>query len=124
MKAIHATDVLQTTYFFIQTGNFGELSEMMELEMLSMVMAAGIHDFEHPGTNNVFQNNTLSSFSLTYNDRSVLEMHHLSSSFTILKEEEYNILKGLNEDEFKKIRQSVIEMVLSTDMSVHFAELG
>ncbi len=50
-----------------------------------MLISAAIHDFEHPGTNNVFQIITASPFALSYNDKSVLEMHHVSAVFAIMK---------------------------------------
>lgn len=60
------------------------------------MIGASIHDYEHPGTNNLFQTNSMNYFSLTYNDKSVLEMHHLSSAFLILSDEHYNIFSNLN----------------------------
>jgi len=42
-----------------------------------------------------------SDVALLYNDKAVLENHHVSSAFRLLKEDEYNILGGLKADEFR-----------------------
>lgn len=57
--------------------------------------------------------------ALLYNDRAVLENHHASSAFRLLKEDEYNIFSNLSRDEFRELRNLVIDMVISTDMSFH-----
>ena len=90
-----------------------------------MLLSAAIHDYEHPGTNNLFQMITYSEYALTYNDKSVLEMHHISASFVLMKSSPHlNILANLSEKDYKEVRKMVIEMVLGTDMSVHFHEMG
>jgi len=42
-----------------------------------------------------------SDVALLYNDRSVLENYHVSASFRLMKEEEFNILAGLRTDEYR-----------------------
>ena len=38
--------------------------------------------------------------------------------------EEYNILEKFNKEDFKKLREIMIHVILATDMSKHFADLG
>ncbi|KAK7822294.1 hypothetical protein U0070_014393, partial [Myodes glareolus] len=57
---------------------------------------------------------------MLYNDRSVLENHHVSAAYRLLQEEEMNIFVNLSRDDWRELRNLVIEMVLSTDMSGHF----
>jgi cAMP-specific phosphodiesterase 4 len=45
-----------------------------------------VHDLGHPGRNNAFQVATESELALLYNDKSVLEMMHISKAFQLLKE--------------------------------------
>lgn len=45
-----------------------------------------------------------SDVALLYNDKAVLENHHVSASFRLLKEDEYNILTGLKSDEFRSVQ--------------------
>jgi len=39
-----------------------------------------------------------------YNDKAVLENHHLSASFRLLKEDEYNITSTLKTEEYRSVR--------------------
>uniref|UniRef100_A0A3B3ZUS0 Phosphodiesterase n=1 Tax=Periophthalmus magnuspinnatus TaxID=409849 RepID=A0A3B3ZUS0_9GOBI len=118
---IHAADVTQTAHFLmLHTGLMHWLSE---LEILAMVFAAAIHDFEHTGTTNNFHIHTRSDVAILYNDRSVLENHHVSAAYRLMADEEMNILINLNKDDWRELRALVIEMVMSTDMSCHFQQI-
>uniref|UniRef100_A0A8D1EC78 3',5'-cyclic-nucleotide phosphodiesterase n=1 Tax=Sus scrofa TaxID=9823 RepID=A0A8D1EC78_PIG len=62
--------------------------------------------------------------AILYNDRSVLENHHLSAAYRLLQEdEEMNILINLSKDDWREFRTLVIEMVMATDMSCHFQQI-
>uniref|UniRef100_A0A8C9WVU7 Phosphodiesterase n=1 Tax=Sander lucioperca TaxID=283035 RepID=A0A8C9WVU7_SANLU len=118
---IHAADVTQTAHFLmLHTGLMHWLSE---LEILAMVFAAAIHDFEHTGTTNNFHIHTRSEVTILYNDRSVLENHHVSAAYRLMAEEDMNIFVNLNKDDWRELRALVIEMVMSTDMSCHFQQI-
>jgi hypothetical protein len=62
--------------------------------------------------------------AVLYNDRSVLENHHLSSSWTVLCKEESNFLCNITRDELRLVREQVVDMVMSTDLTGHFAVLS
>ena len=62
--------------------------------------------------------------ALKYNDKSVLENHHVSATFHILQNEKFNILQNFTREEYNKIRERMISMVLSTDMAFHFSHLA
>uniref|UniRef100_A0A669C3M3 Phosphodiesterase n=1 Tax=Oreochromis niloticus TaxID=8128 RepID=A0A669C3M3_ORENI len=118
---IHAADVTQTAHFLmLHTGLMHWLSE---LEILAMVFAAAVHDFEHTGTTNNFHIHTRSEVAILYNDRSVLENYHVSAAYRLMAEEDMNILVNLNKDDWRELRSLVIEMVMSTDMSCHFQQI-
>ncbi|KAI6062523.1 Calcium/calmodulin-dependent 3',5'-cyclic nucleotide phosphodiesterase 1B [Aix galericulata] len=124
----HAADVTQTVHCFLL--RTGMLHYLTEIEVLAIIFAAAIHDYEHTGTTNSFHIQTKSDCAILYNDRSVLENHHISAVFRMMQDEEMNIFVNLTKDEFAELRALVIEMVLATDMSCHFqqgdkeAELG
>ncbi|CAD7681660.1 unnamed protein product [Nyctereutes procyonoides] len=118
---IHAADVTQTVHcFLLRTGMVHCLSE---IEILAIIFAAAIHDYEHTGTTNSFHIQTKSECAILYNDRSVLENHHISSVFRMMQDDEMNIFINLTKDEFVELRALVIEMVLATDMSCHFQQV-
>ncbi|XP_062524342.1 dual specificity calcium/calmodulin-dependent 3',5'-cyclic nucleotide phosphodiesterase 1A isoform X1 [Bombyx mori] len=118
---LHAADVAQTVHYMLcQTGLMNWLSD---LEIFATLVAAVVHDYEHTGTTNNFHVMSGSDTALLYNDRAVLENHHISAAFRLMREEEYNILQNLSRDEFREFRTLVIDMVLATDMSFHFQQL-
>uniref|UniRef100_A0A914ULD8 Phosphodiesterase n=1 Tax=Plectus sambesii TaxID=2011161 RepID=A0A914ULD8_9BILA len=118
---VHAADVAQTSHFMLsQTGLANSLGD---LELFAVLFGALIHDYEHTGHTNSFHIQSGSNFALLYNDRSVLENHHVSSCFRLMKETDKNILEHLTREEFREFRNMVIEIVLATDMSTHFVQI-
>ncbi|XP_063284758.1 dual specificity calcium/calmodulin-dependent 3',5'-cyclic nucleotide phosphodiesterase 1A isoform X1 [Pelobates fuscus] len=118
---VHAADVTQTVHYIIL--HTGIMHWLTELEILAMIFAAAIHDYEHTGTTNNFHIQTRSEVAILYNDRSVLENHHVSAAYRIMQDDEMNILANLSKDDWRDLRTLVIEMVLSTDMSGHFQQI-
>ncbi|XP_050640785.1 dual specificity calcium/calmodulin-dependent 3',5'-cyclic nucleotide phosphodiesterase 1C [Macaca thibetana thibetana] len=97
---------------------------LTELEIFAIIFSAAIHDYEHTGTTNNFHIQTRSDPAILYNDRSVLENHHLSAAYRLLQDdEEMNILINLSKDDWREFRTLVIEMVMATDMSCHFQQI-
>jgi hypothetical protein len=94
------------------------------LDILSTLLAAAIHDFQHPGTNNAFHVATGSDLALLYNDQSVLENMHCSEAFRVLRREDCAIAHGMPPEQWHKVRHTMVQMVLATDMSHHFTNVN
>ncbi|XP_040594225.1 calcium/calmodulin-dependent 3',5'-cyclic nucleotide phosphodiesterase 1C isoform X3 [Mesocricetus auratus] len=119
---MHAADVTQTVHYLLY--KTGVANWLTELEIFAIIFSAAIHDYEHTGTTNNFHIQTRSDPAILYNDRSVLENHHLSAAYRLLQEdEEMNILVNLSKDDWREFRTLVIEMVMATDMSCHFQQI-
>lgn len=88
--------------------------------MFSYILAGACHDVEHPGFNNVFLIEKHDSIAINYNDVSVLENHHVATTFQILGKQKFNILKKFEKDDYKRVRKLMIEAILATDMAQHF----
>uniref|UniRef100_A0A3Q3VWM2 Phosphodiesterase n=1 Tax=Mola mola TaxID=94237 RepID=A0A3Q3VWM2_MOLML len=118
---MHAADVTQTIHhLLLKTG----MQWLTELEIFAIIFAAAIHDYEHTGTTNNFHIQTRSDTALLYNDRAVLENHHVSAVYRLLQhDEEMNILSNFSKDDWRELRTLVVEMVLATDMSCHFQQI-
>lgn len=91
----HAADVTQTLYYFVVSGNWIASAKMDNIDICSMILAAAIHDYEHPGYNNMYLINTKDTLAIRYNDISVLESHHVASASSLMKLEKYNIFSKL-----------------------------
>ncbi|KAL3938873.1 MAG: hypothetical protein SGBAC_006296 [Bacillariaceae sp.] len=125
-NSIHAADVTQSVHSLLQMG--GEKFSNGEIQIFSILLAAVIHDVGHPGKNNNFQIHSKSDFALQYNDQSILENMHLSKAFTRVLGNGGNtavdIFKKMKPKQYSSVRSMMIEAVLHTDMTKHFASVN
>ncbi|XP_063292824.1 high affinity cGMP-specific 3',5'-cyclic phosphodiesterase 9A-like [Pelobates fuscus] len=113
----HCFCVTQMMYGIIHLCN---LQEHMTLTELGILMTSAIcHDLDHPGYSNTYQINAHTELAIRYNDISPLENHHCAVAFQILAQPENNIFSNISHDLFKQIRQSIIRLILATDMARH-----
>ncbi|CAK8685576.1 unnamed protein product [Clavelina lepadiformis] len=122
-NSTHAADVLQATAYFLKKER---LKAWMEpLDEVSALLAAIIHDVDHPGRTNAFLVNSNNPLALLYNDTAVLESHHAAFAFKFtVNNDKCNIFKNLSKDNFMNARQSIIDMVLATELSKHFEHVN
>ncbi|KAJ3152656.1 High affinity cAMP-specific 3',5'-cyclic phosphodiesterase 7A [Geranomyces michiganensis] len=122
-NSTHASDVLHCVNYFVNSND--HLSRAAgDIDLLAIYVSAIIHDFDHPGLNNNFLCRISDSRAILYNDRSVLENYHLSSAWRLLCEPQNNFLCNVSLSDMRGIREQVIDMVLATDLSQHFAVLS
>lgn len=87
---------------------------------MSILIAASVHDTDHPGFNNPFMVKTKDKLALRYNDRSVLENHHIAVAFdSMLKSDDTRFFEHFTDAEFAEMRKQMIDLVLATDMGNH-----
>ncbi|KAM3186030.1 hypothetical protein ACTXT7_005211 [Hymenolepis weldensis] len=118
---VHAADVAQTCHVVLTTSKLRDY--LSDLDIFSVIFAALAHDFEHTGTTNNFHIQTQTELAMLYNDRNVLENFHVSAVFRIIQEAEFNILEKMSREQYQEFRTAVIDMVLNTDMSLHFSQV-
>jgi cAMP-specific phosphodiesterase 4 len=94
------------------------LGNFTSLEILSLCIAAAVHDIDHPGFNNNFLVQTQHPLALLYNDQSVLESHHLSRAFEISRMKGCEIFNGLAPDQYQQVREMIITMVMATGVRI------
>ncbi|BHF65327.1 Calcium/calmodulin-dependent 3',5'-cyclic nucleotide phosphodiesterase 1C [Sparganum proliferum] len=92
-------------------------------ETFALMFSALIHDYEHTGTTNAYQVNLSTHLALFYNDRNVQENHHISAAFRAAQLPGLNIFVNVAKKDYQEIRQLSIEMVLNTDVSLHFCQV-
>nr|CCD13499.1 unnamed protein product [Trypanosoma congolense IL3000] len=118
-NSMHAADVTQVNYYIITIAGLREKCRLQPEDLLGAVLAGAVHDFDHPGLNNNFHTRAGAYLSVFYNDISILENHHIASTFQLLKHPSYNLLAPLSADQFRIVREVMVEMVLATDMLNH-----
>jgi len=125
-NSVHAADVLQSVWYLINLQSPSSKSplskRLLPEEVLSLLLAAAIHDFDHPGYTNNFLVTTGHKLAILYNDRSVLENHHVASAWKLMLSDPKNeFLSGpiITPKLLNQIRMATIKLVLSTDLAKH-----
>ncbi|CAK9826092.1 High affinity cAMP-specific and IBMX-insensitive 3',5'-cyclic phosphodiesterase 8A [Anthophora retusa] len=122
-NSTHAADVLQATARFMQSERLKQILE--PLDEVATLIAAAAHDVDHPGRSSQFLCNADNKLAILYNDISVLESHHAALTFKLsLSDDGVNIFKNLERDTYKLLRETVIDMILATEMTKHFEHLA
>ena len=117
----HAIDTCQTSYVFLRS--YGATEYIPSLDILSLLLAALCHDVGHSGLTNNYHCNAGTALALLYNDQSVLENYHCTTTFKLLSDPSCNVLCNLSHNDYKHVRHSMISGILATDMSQHFVLL-
>jgi len=123
-NSLHAADVAQAVHWMLAKADVAAVAQLQEDEAIALLLAAIVHDYEHPGVNNGFCAKTRHPLAVRYNDTSVLEMHHVAASFKLLAEWRCNFLAGSPDSRYWTIREVMVSSVLATDISKHFEELN
>eukprot|EP01054_Gregarina_sp_Poly1_P008929 Gregarina_sp_Poly_1__8928@NODE_53_length_17536_cov_99_000057_g45_i0_p4_GENE_NODE_53_length_17536_cov_99_000057_g45_i0NODE_53_length_17536_cov_99_000057_g45_i0_p4_ORF_typecomplete_len727_score128_85PDEase_I/PF00233_19/7_5e66HD/PF01966_22/0_018BSP_II/PF05432_11/0_012CENPB_dimeris/PF09026_10/0_034DNA_pol_phi/PF04931_13/0_83Ribosomal_60s/PF00428_19/6_5Rtf2/PF04641_12/3_2e03Rtf2/PF04641_12/5_3e03Rtf2/PF04641_12/0_18_NODE_53_length_17536_cov_99_000057_g45_i0884911029 len=95
------------------------------VDQVSLILAGLVHDVGHPGRNNNYFLNSCGFLAKLYNDQSILEMYHCFLAFRYAQiGEEVNIFQNVAPDSYVLLRSNIIEFILVTDMSQHFASIS
>lgn len=66
------------------------------IDEVAALIAATVHDVDHPGRTNSFLCNAGSELAILYNDTAVLESHHAALAFQITtRDDKCNIFKNI-----------------------------
>jgi len=122
-NSTHAADVMQATAYFLEKDRIKCM--MDDVDEAIALIAAIIHDVDHPGRNSAFLCNSSDKLAILYNDTTVLENHHSAYGFKLTtSDDRVNIFQNLEADSYKVVRQGLIDTVLATDMSKHFVHVN
>lgn len=125
-NSVHAADVVQALYSLIDwlNADHPESPVISGQDLLASLLAAVVHDYEHPGFNNQFLVRTKHNMAIRYNDNSILENHHIAAAFALMLSMKADPLANVTESQYNHIRRRMISMVLATDIGLHFTELS
>jgi GAF domain-containing protein len=96
------------------------VEKLTKYQQFAILVSAVVHDVDHPGNTNLFEVNSGSELALRYNDSAVLENHHCSTAFRLMRKPNMQILSTLPQAVASDIRKMIISCVMATDMAVHF----
>ena len=95
-----------------------------DLNIMSAFLACFLCDIQHPGVNNPFLIAMRHTKALRYNDKSVLESHHCAIAFKLLLDPQNDVFELLSEAQYWGVRQIIIKMIMSSDISNHFEQIS
>uniref|UniRef100_A0A3P9Q0V4 Phosphodiesterase n=1 Tax=Poecilia reticulata TaxID=8081 RepID=A0A3P9Q0V4_POERE len=122
-NSTHAADVLHATAYFLRKERVK--SSLDQLDEVAALIAATVHDVDHPGRTNSFLCNAGSELAILYNDTAVLESHHAALAFQLtVRDGKSNVFKNIDRNQFRTLRQAIIDMVLATEMTRHFEHVS
>uniref|UniRef100_A0AAY4DKG5 Phosphodiesterase n=1 Tax=Denticeps clupeoides TaxID=299321 RepID=A0AAY4DKG5_9TELE len=122
-NSTHAADVLHATAYFLCKERVKQ--SLDPIDEVAALIAATVHDVDHPGRTNSFLCNAGSELAILYNDTAVLESHHAALAFQITtRDDKCNIFKNMERNEYRTLRQAIIDMVLATEMTKHFEHVN
>lgn len=116
-NSMHGADVAVGVHLFLT--RFGLIDRLSPHELFGAILGAIVHDFNHPGTSNAHEARLVTERAITHSDQSVLERHHLHSTFRLLQHTSCDILAALAPEDRSVVRRTIIDMVLATDLSLH-----
>eukprot|EP01029_Cantina_marsupialis_P015526 TRINITY_DN3401_c0_g1_i1.p1 TRINITY_DN3401_c0_g1~~TRINITY_DN3401_c0_g1_i1.p1 ORF type:complete len:689 (-),score=127.19 TRINITY_DN3401_c0_g1_i1:441-2507(-) len=116
-NSVHAADVVHTVNYCMHLESL--TNRLTKIDKLAGIIGAAIHDVDHPGRTNAFFVATRHPLAIRYNDRAVLENYHAATGIQLI--EESHLLEDFETDQIKEIRETIIHMVLCTDMSQHWS---
>ncbi|KAF4017838.1 hypothetical protein G4228_009768 [Cervus hanglu yarkandensis] len=122
-NSTHSADVLHATAYFLCKERIKQTLD--PLDEVAALIAATIHDVDHPGRTNSFLCNAGSELAILYNDMAVLEHHHAALAFQLTtSDDKCNIFKNMERNDYQTLRQGIIDMVLATEMTKHFEHVN
>ena len=113
---LHAADVVQTCGHFLTRPTM--ILSLKPLDKLSLLVAAAIHDYAHPGTSNGFLVTTSSPIAVRHNDDSPLERFHCAEAFRVMGQDRNCFLSLWSTADKRRFRNAVIQLVLCTDLGL------
>uniref|UniRef100_A0A061S2M8 Phosphodiesterase n=1 Tax=Tetraselmis sp. GSL018 TaxID=582737 RepID=A0A061S2M8_9CHLO len=119
-NALHVLDVVQLMH--VQTMIEGPLHGVCcddPVVQLSAVLAALVHDLDHPGLTNAFLRETEHPLVDKHGPDATAERMHFSTFRQLLEQPELNFLEGLSSKDLERVFRFTEAMVMATDMSKH-----
>lgn len=123
---VHVTRMAIDLWSTTELGDIVRKASSKDYHVLALALctAAAVHDAGHLGFTNDFLVRSHHEYALSFNDSSPNESTHASTAFKILMQRDNNFLEGLSPDKFWLFRQTVIALVLGTDMAKHQAAVS
>ncbi|CBZ53246.1 putative cAMP-specific phosphodiesterase [Neospora caninum Liverpool] len=117
-NAIRSAEVLQAMHLFLAFFDTQIKGFFNSREILAALLAAVVWDYQHPGFSSAFLIKTQHAIAIRYNDRNVLEHHHVAAAFSLMQRlGDNDPLLALPEDQYIALRKIIIQLAQSGSRS-------
>ncbi|KAG8458813.1 hypothetical protein KFE25_005240 [Diacronema lutheri] len=113
----HVCDVTQAVFIFVQAPT--AIAHLPPIHRFAVLLAALMHDLDHPGFTNLFLKHSGSELTQKYGPDGTLEKHHAALALAMLDAPETDVLVHCTPAERAEVRRLLEKCVLATDMSRH-----
>lgn len=117
----HAVDTTNAMAWMVTRPGLSK--RLPDLYVFVLILAALVHDLEHPGTDNQWEIKTRSRLAEKYRNEAVLENRSLDGTFDLLQDPECALLAGLPPDTHNECRRLLGLVIIATDFATHQAFL-
>lgn len=123
---VHGADMCNSFFYLLRTSNLWRAHGFVESQRAAVLVAALGHDVGHPGRSNQFLVATQHAWALTYNDSSVAENYHASTTWKMFtaRDEDGSLVQGWSASDLVAARSLLVPLILATDMQHHFESLS
>ncbi|EPT29092.1 3'5'-cyclic nucleotide phosphodiesterase domain-containing protein [Toxoplasma gondii ME49] len=117
-NSIRSAEVLQAMHLFLAFFDTQIKGFFNSREILAALLAAVVWDYQHPGFSSAFLIKTQHAIAIRYNDRNVLEHHHVAAAFSLMQKlGENDPLLAFPEDQYIALRKIIIQLSQSGSRS-------
>jgi putative methionine-R-sulfoxide reductase with GAF domain len=113
----HGVAVMHIIYMLLHSSSAKD--SLTLLDLFACLLGGLVHDVDHRGKNNAFEVAAWSELAIRYNNISVLENHHASTTFRLLMVQDSNCIEGMAKEQQNELRGTLVGVVLATDMANH-----
>eukprot|EP00873_Tetraselmis_striata_P013522 jgi/Tetstr1/433786/TSEL_002412.t1 len=117
----HAADTMSRLSAIVKMGGLYDLANLaMKRELTAALIACIVEDYQHPGRTNVFHVKRQSDAALMFNQQHVNQNNSIRECMATLRDPECNFIEAWSEEEQHEFRCNVIQLVLGSDLDMHF----
>jgi hypothetical protein len=112
----HATNVLHCAS--IIWNKIDNAKYFDSVDLLAIFVGCISHDLDHFGLGNSYFVKTGHPLAQAVNNQSVMENYHIHMAFNLINK--HDLFHALSPKEVNRVKRSIVEMVIPTDLSKHF----
>ena len=113
----HAVDTTNVMAWLVSMQRMRRI--LPDVHAFVLLVAALVHDLDHPGTDNQWEIKTQSERARRYHNVAVLEHHSLDLALALLKRPDLDLFAALSPRQRKEALGLLAATVLATDFSMH-----